>query len=501
MESLKMPISASLKKALEHSKNTFTWTVKAPDGAETADSPAFVSASQKEQFAAVELVRDVFGGTPSLRDKAKSYLPQFPREADGSWEDRRKTSVVYNALKRTVRGLTGMVFRRDPVIGDDVPEEIREHLEDIDLQGRALHVFARDVFEDAMIDGHAFVFIDWNATPEREFRTRAEERAFGSRPYWGLVRKTDLLSFRREVIDGRPILTQAAWREDAIEAEGRFGETCVPRIRVNRLVATDAGRRVEWENWRREKDTWVMDQSGVLTLDEIPLIPLYVNRVDYLVSEPPLLDLAYENILHWQTRSDRQNTLHIAGVPVPIFVGLSDNDASVTVGSTMGVRLPEGGEAFYLEPKGVALQESREEIHDIERRMAMLGLSMLMSDTRAAETATSKRIDKSESDSQLAAAARGLEDALEECLRIHAKWMGLEQGGSVAVNADFVDTPMDPQLADTLSRLVMSGQLSMETMWQALVRGEILPDSFDPDLERVRIEDLGSIERLLGSGN
>jgi hypothetical protein len=49
--------------------------------------------------------------------------------------------------------------------------------------------------------------------------------------------------------------------------------------------------------------------------------------------------------------------------------------------------------------------------------------------------------------------------------------------------------------------MVLEGSLSLETMWACLVRGEILPESFDPDLERVRIEDLGSIERLLGTGN
>jgi hypothetical protein len=261
------------------------------------------------------------------------------------------------------------------------------------------------------------------------------------------------------------------------------------------------GRRVEWELWRREKDTWILDQSGIQSIDEIALVPFYTNRVDYFVSEPPLLDLAYESILHFQTRSDRSNTLHIAGVPVPIFVGLSNQDASVTVGSTTGVRLPENGEAYYLEPKGVALQESREEIKDIERRMAILGVSMLMSDTRAAETATSKRIDKSESDSQLATAARGLEDALNECLRIHARWMGLETGGSVAVNGDFENTPIDTQMADTLSRLVAAGHLSMETMWQALVRGEILPESFDPEVEHTRLSDLSDIERLIGGPN
>jgi hypothetical protein len=38
--------------------------------------------------------------------------------------------------------------------------------------------------------------------------------------------------------------------------------------------------------------------------------------------EPPLLDLAYLNVKHWQSQSDQDNILHIARVPILALIGV-----------------------------------------------------------------------------------------------------------------------------------------------------------------------------------
>jgi hypothetical protein len=42
-----------------------------------------------------------------------------------------------------------MVFRENPQIGDDVPPDMKAHLEDIDLKGTHFDVFAKGIFGDA----------------------------------------------------------------------------------------------------------------------------------------------------------------------------------------------------------------------------------------------------------------------------------------------------------------------------------------------------------------
>lgn len=479
-------------------------------GGTDPDSPAYRSQANRDQELAVTIVRDVYGGTLVLRDKGETYLPRFPLESQAGYETRRRHSNLFNAFRRTVGGLTGMIFRKDVLPNDDVMDEVLTHLEDVDLAGRDLSSFARGLTTDALIDGHALIFVDRPPASKREV-TRLQESRGGRRPYWIAIQKQDLLSYRGVTVGGRSVLTQIAFRQVVRVPDGRFGERDVEQVRVYDLPTDDDGRpvgAVRFSLWELGPDSSryeeLPDAGGEMMIDEIPLVAVYADRDGDYVSCPPLLDLAIENIEHYQVRSDRKNALHIAGVPIPIFTGMGttplDNgseDGPLAVGSDHGLQLPAGADAKYLEPAGTALDASRQELQDIERRMAVLGLSMLMSETRQAETATSKRIDKSESDSQLSLIALGLETGLNEALRLHAKWMGQEAAGTVSVNRDFMDQLLDPQLLSALADMVGRGGLSLETLWEIMVQGDILPAGFDPEQERDRLAGLDQLLRFL----
>lgn len=470
------------------------------------NSPATPGKAHERQKEAVEIVRDVYEGTLRMREKGAKYLPRFPKETTGDYERRRKKAVLYNATRRTVEGLTGMVFRKDPQLSEDVPSEIEEHTDNIDLAGRSLDVFARDFFEASLLDGHAHIFVDYQRTDDSEIRTLADEQQMGVRPYWVMLEKQDVLSWRTRSVNGRPVLTQLVWRETIVRPDGEFGEEEVTRYRVyQRVAAEDEGTgevraAVEWQIWEEKEDGEVVPvESGLMDIPVIPLATGYTNRTGFLESDPPLLDLALENVRHYQARSDRAHVLHFASVPIPFFSGVEMDELKWGPNHAISTE-NEQAAAQILEPSGNGLEEGRLELQDIEQRMAALGLAMLQRDTRAAETAEARRIEKSETDSSLSAAARGLEGALEEALSYHALWMDREDadGGSASVNRDFESQMLDPQMVTTLSGLVGRGQLSVETMWDILERGEILPDDFDPDMERDRLMGTAVLDQIAG---
>jgi hypothetical protein len=235
---------------------------------------------------------------------------------------------------------------------------------------------------------------------------------------------------------------------------------------------------------------WKSEGIKQLTgISRIPIVISYANRIGYLDSSPPLLDLAHENIRHYQIRSDRDNSLHIAGTPVPVFIGVDNPDRQIGLGADLAVKLPTGGDAKYLEPTGAALNSSRDELNEIEKRMANLGLAMLQSEIRGAETAEAKRIDKSEGDATLSTAARNHENAIAEALELHVEWMDIAESGRVEINKDFESGTMDVTLINALSSMVERNQLSLDTMWDILEQGEILPDTFDPEDEKAKLAD------------
>lgn len=122
--------------------------------------------------------------------------------------------------------------------------------------------------------------------------------------------------------------------------------------------------------------------------------------------------------------------------------------------------------------------------------MASLGLQMLVRETRAAETAQAKLIDKAESDSALSVISRGLEGFLNHLLEIHATYRNIEPA-RLTVNRDFNSQQMEPSLIREIRGMVADGQLPMEDMWSLLQAGELLPPTFDVELAQ---------ERLLGDG-
>ncbi len=451
------------------------------------NEPDFVAPKQDAQLDLVAIVRDVWRGTANMRKRRATYLPQFPKETADGYNSRINTAVLFNAFRRTVLGLVGMVTRKDPEPQDDVPEEITTAWENIDNAGRHGVVFTADVLEDAVIDGHTFIFVDRaKVDPDGTF---AEELA--ARPYWIQVRKSQLLRWRTMQDDtGRVVLQSVAWKMLESVPDGMFGETEVLRIRQYDRDADEITFRI-WELRAASgnvKEHFVEIDSGTMGIDEIPLVAVYAERIAFFVSRPPLIDLGFENIRHYQLRSDRDNTLHIAGVPIPIFTGL-DEDEILGVGSDHGIILPTGGTASYLEPTGAALDETREELQDIETRMAVLGIAMLKPATRAAETAESRRLDKSEKDSALSRIARSLRDGLEEAARLHAKWLGIEDAGTFSVSSDFESLALTSNEIKILSDMVVAKQLSLETMWDLLQTGEVLPDGFDPEVERKLLAD------------
>src|SRR5262245_48607737 len=121
--------------------------------------PDYENADYKDMCPAWDIVRDVAGGTARMREAGVKYLPKEPAEQSQPYIRRLSRSVLFNAYKRTRGALTGLVFRKDPVIAEDVPNEIVTQLENIDLAGTHIDMFAKEFFEDAF-EGHAFILVD-----------------------------------------------------------------------------------------------------------------------------------------------------------------------------------------------------------------------------------------------------------------------------------------------------------------------------------------------------
>lgn len=466
--------------------------------AETAKHPPDTTgAVWKRQEEAATLCGDAAAGPLHMRTKPE-YLPQFPRESAQAYKDRLATSVFYDAFARTVDGLTGMVFRKPPKIADEVPSQIRALWENIDGQGTHAEVFLRERHRDGEIDGHFVIFVDMERVDPEKVRSKAQAKQVGLRPFWTPLRKQDIVGFRTATVGGETRVVHLRYVENVTEQEGEYGERIVKRVREYNL-AQEGERLVQfiihaYRTGADGKTAWVVDDEGVMSIDEIPIAVGYIGeRRGVLETVPPHLSLALENVKHYQLVSDNDHTLHIASVPILAVYGPSEESGEKEVAPNSAWvfdRPYTESRLEYVEPEGNGLEAMERRIEKSEHRMAVLGLSTLMNETKQAETATSKRISKAESDSALASHARATQDAAEEAIRLTAKWMGLDanlpdKGTArwVAMNSDFEHLPLDAQTVNALATMVANGALTQETMWSVLQRGKLLPDDFDAEAE------------------
>ena len=120
--------------------------------------------------------------------------------------------------------------------------------------------------------------------------------------------------------------------------------------------------------------------------------------------------------------------------------------------------------------------------------MTALGLQHLVQGQSVQKTAEEDRNQRTEVWSSLAAMARGLRDGLENALQLHAAYLGLPDGGRIEVNKDFDALSISPQMAAQLLAMQERGVLARETLWDILIRGEVLPETFDADEESERLD-------------
>lgn len=445
------------------------------------DSPAFECAAYQRQAKSLELVSDTYTGTEALIAKDQKYLPQEERESDKAYRIRLKRATFYNAYARTVAGLVGMVFRKNPRLGEDVPDAIKTLAENIDLQGNHLDVFAKELFTDAH-KGHSFILVDMPPKLAAG-STLADERAAGRRPYWTMYGKEQVINWRTETKGGAPRLVQVTLRERPVEPDGRFGEREFKRYRVLR-----PGSYEIWEQREDQKEP-VLISDGQTNLMEIPLVPIYTGKTGFFESRPPLLDLAFQNLRHYRLVSDLDRILHKASVPILYFVNRDTTKNVETISPDTGFDVGEGGAVGWAEIQGGSISSAQTEITNVEGRMAALGLSVIAEQPRSARTATESVMDYEAESSELSTWARSLEDGLEMAVDYTAQFLGMKagDGGSVEVNKDFTRMLLTSADIAMYSEMVAAGQLDIETLWALMQRAEKLPDDFNPDEAKERI--------------
>jgi hypothetical protein len=408
------------------------------------------------------LIEDLMGGTYGMRKKHRRYLPQEPRELDESYDNRLARSVVAPYYQRLERMLAGMLTRK-PVRLEDTSDIITEQLFDVDMQNNDLNVWVYETARKLVRYGHIGTLVD---APQD-----------GGRPYWVSYTPRQILGWRTEAKDGQQALSMLRLSETVTIPDGEYGEKTVQQIRL----LTPGGYQLHQKG---DDGEFRITDEGTTSLSEIPFSVAYSNRVSYLESRPPLEDIAELNLKQYQVQSDLDNISSrqlyphagILWFPVSSGRGISRPRRGYCISS----RRPCG----IHRTKGTSFDYQFRRLEQIASQINELGLSAVLGQKLSAETAESKRIDRSQGDSTMMVIAQNVQDMIDNCLQFHAQYLGqATAAGSCRINRDFIGARLEPQEIQSLLQLYTAGTITQETLLRQLSDGEVLGDDFNVDEE------------------
>lgn len=427
-----------------------------------------------------DLAAALLGGTRSMRAAGTALLPKWPNEDVKAYQARLSTATLLPAYSRTVKTLTGKPFSKPLTIGDDVPAVIVPMLEDVDLEGRNIDVFAANLMEDALGYGLAGILVDFPETelppPGSKPRTVEDEKILGIRPYWVHIKAKQILGWRPKRINGKWQVMQLRIMESVCEPDGPFSEKEVPQVRVLTPGI--------WETYRQnDKKDWVLFEQGATSLSYVPFVPVYGDRTGFMTAKPPLIEMAHLNVQHWQSQSDQQTILHVARVPILAVIGVEDDKWSMTVGASEAVKLPLNSSMMYVEHTGAAIEAGRSSLKDLEESMRQAGAELLLVNQTAQKTATEIAADNAVGMCALQRISQNLEDSLDAALQVTADWIKAGNGGHVEIFDDYAAAT----LADASAQLVLSAQqgglITKATAIKELQRRGTLSGDIDSETE------------------
>ena len=427
-------------------------------------------------------------GQDEIHEYGVLYLPRLSGQNDDEYKSYKKRALFYNATQRTIDGLTGLLFIKPPVL--KYPDALTGIAEDITMSGVNLHQFAEMISEEVVMIGRCGVLVDH--PPMTDALTLAQAQSLGMRPYMRLYDAESIINWRTERVSGVEMLVLVVLEEEYKEFSDEFSYKCHTQWRV--LDITDIGyrQRVFRKNDRSEFELYseIYPLSNGQSILRIPFEFFGVRDNTPCVDKPPLLDLVDVNLSHYRTTADYEHGLHFTGLPTPVVTGLysDESSAQLRIGSGTAWLLPDpSSKAFYLEFTGQGLSELREALRAKESMMATLGARILAPERKVSETAQAAAIHQAGENSVLASIAQSISIGLTHCLEWVANWSGVSGEISVSVNREYLPNTITYQDLQALTQSWQAGAISHQTLFDNLVRGDLIsPDlSFDDEKERI----------------
>lgn len=423
------------------------------------------------------IIRDCLDGDPAIKGERLKYLPK-PNPEDTSYENSLRyesylqRAVFYNVTNRTLRGLVGQIFLRDPI--HDLPEIMQPIVVDANGEGVDLIQLSKKLCGYVIAFGRAGILVDY---PTTMGQTTIEQLRTGQiRPVIKVYAPWDVINWKTITIGSLVTLSLVVIRESVCVDDGTFGECHVDRYRVLRLTEnrciTEIWEQMENGNFEITQTYELCDHTGEV-MDTIPFKFVGSENNDNHIDFPPMFDLATLNIAHYRNSADYEEACFISGQPTLYLTGLTEEwwtdilKKKIFLGSRAAIPLPAESDAGLLQALPTTMPF--EAMTHKEKQMVALG-AKLVEPRNIERTATETEIESASDHSVLMTSALNASSALLWSLNAAAAFIGVTEELKFELNINFDLTSMTSEELRIVILAWQSQAISFSEMRENLKR-------------------------------
>ena len=437
--------------------------------------------------------RDVIDGEDAVHKGGDRYLPKLTDQTTSDYKAYVMRAPFYNATSRTIDGLVGLLFRKDPML--TVPAAMQPIIDDMTLTNADFMEVAEVVTREVIGMGRVGALVEYPQVVEGPL-TQAQAQSQNLRPYVSIYKTESIINWRVERVNNVSQPVMVTLMESVSEWSSEFECSQIAQIRALMLFEGRYFQRLYRKNARQEWEQHGEDIYPLMRgrpLDYIPMVIFGPAHNDVAVQKPPVYDLVTLNLSHYRTTADLEHGAHFTGLPTAVVTGYSPADTEkLAIGSSNAWIFPEpAAKASYLEFTGQGLQALETRLKEKEAGMAAIGARMLAPEKNVAEASRTVRLRHSGEGAVLAAIGDMVEHGFDRVLQICADWEGLTGEVKTEFNDDFEDTVMLAQDITALVGAWQAGAISFDTLFWNLKQGEMVEGEKTAQMEKEEIDAAG----------
>lgn len=423
-----------------------------------------------------EKMRDCVLGQKQIKAMAKKYLPSYAKMTKDEYQAYLQRSSFYNMTSRTLDGMIGTAFLRNPkVLGLD--ESLVPELATLSKKRSPFLILAKQVCEEILKVGRVGALCDMSSTG-------------GETPYLSPYLAENILDWRTSVVDGRDTLTYVLLREVSRNEESASSTTQYDTIyrillledgvyRQEVYTVADVTNPVDFAN--TTPDEVIVPRNRGASFNRIPFVFFGPRSNETEVEKPPLLDIADINLSHYQSGAQLEQGRWYTGLPIYYAeVASSGQQAEYDIAPNTVWQVTTGAKAGIIEFNGQGLKFLENALIEKENQISALGGRMITNrpDSTGKSVEETRMNDRNER-SLLMSVTIVLDDGFTELMKWWASWSDQKNIDDIEVkfNKDFMLDDIGAREFRALILMYQEGILPIEPIHEVFQRINIIPDT------------------------